>query len=307
MNVKIRKIRLSVTDRCNFRCFYCYSRDFIPLKKEETLSYEDFLFFVDTISSSGIDTIKITGGEPLFKRDIEVFIKRLNEIKILKDISITTNGFFLAEKAEILKKSGLKRINISIDSFDRKKIKNITGRDSLEEILEGIKISTKLFSPVKINVVLLKGINTDEIFNFINFASKLKIFVRFIELMPSANNSFWERFYFSEKLLLNELKKKGKVEYKSSNGHENFYNFEGINFGVIPSYSKFFCGSCNKVRIDCAGNLKLCIYDKKNYPLKNFIKNRDNENLIKEFFKILKNKKSYKGKTDIFEMVRIGG
>lgn len=301
------KLRLSITDRCNFRCFYCYAKDFVPLKKEEMLSYEDFLFLIETLTFSGIEKVKITGGEPLYKRDIEIFIKRLSEIEGLKDISLTTNGFYLEEKAEMLRGAGLRRINVSIDSLKKDTVKKISGVDAIEKIIDGIEVAVKKFSTIKINVVLLKGINTDEIFDFIEFSCKYNIFLRFIELMPAENTIVWERFFYPEELLIDEIKKRGKVEYMRNCSHEFFYNFEGIRFSVIPSYSRFFCNSCDKVRIDCAGNLKLCLFDKRNYPLIDIIKNRKREELISKFSEIIENKKSYKGKESIFEMVRIGG
>jgi len=304
---KARKLRLSITDRCNFRCFYCYTKDFVPLKKGEMLSYEDFLFLVETLTFLGIEKVKITGGEPLYKRDIEIFIRGLNKIKNLKDVSLTTNGFYLEEKAEILKKAGLKRINVSIDSLRKDTVNKISGVDAFEKVIKGIEIAVREFSPIKINIVLLKGINTNEIFDFIEFSCKYNVFLRFIELMPAENTVVWERFFYPEELLIYEMRKKGKIEFIRNYGHEFFYTFEGIEFSIIPSYSRFFCDSCDKVRIDCSGNLKLCLFDKNNYPLVYVIKNREREKLILKFSEIIKKKKSYKGKESIYEMVRIGG
>jgi len=193
--MKITYLRISVTDRCNFRCRYCMpegTKEFIP--HSEILRYEEITEIVKVFTEFGIKSIRLTGGEPLVRKGIESLIVQLRELKKIEDISLTTNGFLLSEKAESLKESGLNRVNISIDTLDPSKFAFITGTNdekALYKVLKGLESAVENgLTPVKVNTVLIKGFNDDEIENFIELSEKFKVEVRFIELMPVGGKFF---------------------------------------------------------------------------------------------------------------------
>ena len=191
---QIHDLRISVTDRCNFRCFYCKSAEPMTYPKNDPVSLDDFYRLARIFTGVGINKVRVTGGEPLLRNGIERFIARLSSIPGLEDRALTTNGWLLAEKAKALAEAGLTRINISMDSVHRDKFAQITRTDGYQRVINGIEaVQAVGLRPVKVNVVLVRGLNDDEIVDFATFARERKVIVRFIEFMPLDADRNWTR------------------------------------------------------------------------------------------------------------------
>ncbi|MGB9893497.1 MAG: GTP 3',8-cyclase MoaA [Candidatus Saccharicenans sp.] len=270
---QINYMRISVTDRCNLRCFYCRGvQDFAFIPHQEILTYEEILRLVRLALSLGIDRFRLTGGEPLVRKGLESLIAGITSIPGVKDVSLTTNGLLLAEYLERLKASGLRRLNISLDSLDREKYQKITGVDGLQLVLRGLKQALPIgFDPVKINVVLLKNLNDQEdIEKFIALAFDLPVHIRFIELMDF---SPVEGYFVSVPEIMKKIKKKYKlepVEVPGSGPARHHFRVVGMkgSFGFIAPYSHHFCGSCNRLRLSADGQLRTCLFSEKTYDLR---------------------------------------
>ncbi|MCX5798242.1 MAG: radical SAM protein, partial [Proteobacteria bacterium] len=192
-NRVINYIRISVTDRCNLRCKYCVNEDFPFLPHAEILRYEEIIRFVRICAELGVSKVRLTGGEPLIKQGIAFLLKEINMIQGIHDISLTTNGVYLGEKVQELKAAGLKRVNISLDTLKPQRFKFITGVDAFDRVLNGIERSKDMgLNPVKINTVMIKGFNDDEILDFAKFAKVWDVDVRFIEFMPFGESTLWD-------------------------------------------------------------------------------------------------------------------
>jgi len=195
-NRQIRDLRVSLTDRCNFRCFYCLPHGEPPVApKEQMLSYEEIEYVSEIFVSLGIEKIRLTGGEPMMRRDIEIVIRKLSSLKPrLHDLALTTNGYFLPDRAESLKEAGLDRITISLDSLKRDVFRQMTGVDVLDRVLEGIEAAERAgLKPIKINAVIVRGHNEDEVADFARFAREHDVWMRFIEFMPLDSGHEWSR------------------------------------------------------------------------------------------------------------------
>ncbi len=258
---KIEYLRISVTQKCNMNCIYC-NPDKECESSCDSLSVEDFKNIVKSMAKFGIKKVRLTGGEPLLRNDLCGIIKALSEIEGIEDISATTNGLRLKELAIPLKQAGLNRINISLDSLDEEKFGFITGGGKLKEVLDGIKAVVEAgLSPIKINVVLIKGVNDEEIDTFINLAKDNPIEVRFIELMPIGDfgkNNKEKIIYNSE--ILKMYPKLNPVESMSF-GPAMMYTsvgFKGL-IGFISPMSHQFCHLCNRIRLTCDGKIKPCL------------------------------------------------
>src|SRR5256885_13111020 len=193
---QIRDLRVSLTDRCNFRCFYCLPHGEPPVApKEQMLSYEEIEYAVEIFVSLGIEKIRLTGGEPMMRRDIETIIRKLSALKPrLHDLALTTNGYFLPDRAQSLKDAGLDRITISLDSLKRETFERMTGVDVLERVLAGIEAAKSAgLTPIKINAVIVRGHNEEEVADFASFARSTGVRMRFIEFMPLDSGHDWSR------------------------------------------------------------------------------------------------------------------
>lgn len=288
-NRKINYLRISLTSECNLRCFYCFSKENLKTeKKREILTDEEILKIVKIATEMGIEKIRLTGGEPLLREGINRLVEKISHIEKIRDFSLTTNGILLKNFARSLKNSGLKRINISLDSLIYEKYKKITGGGNLKDVLEGIESAQKVnFSPIKINVVVLKNINEEEIPSFINFARKNSLTVRFIEFMPLLKTyKIWEKFYVSEKEILkrieDDLEKKIPVEKGEV---AKYYPLKGGGeVGIISSISNRFCSTCNRFRITADGNILPCLWSKNELELRKILRNGAREEEIKKIF-----------------------
>jgi len=279
---EISYLRVSITDRCNYRCIYCKPEEqfeFIP--HEEILRYEEIVEIIEEAVNLGVTKVRITGGEPLARKGVVDFIKKLKEIKKLEDISLTTNGFFLSEYAEKLKDAGLNRINISLDSLQEEKYKRITRGGSLERALKGIDSALKAgLLPIKINTVLIRGINDDEVENFVRLTLGRPLNIRFIEFMPSGEelkDNYRDKFIsvLEIKESLAEKYSFRPIDINSGNGPAKYYQIKGGQgtIGFITALSQHFCKTCNRIRLTSEGKLRPCLFSNMEVDIKQAIRN----------------------------------
>ncbi|MHB8232985.1 MAG: GTP 3',8-cyclase MoaA [bacterium] len=289
---QITYLRISVTDRCNLRCVYCMPEDGISLlNHNEIISYEHILRLVSVLSNHGVDKIRITGGEPLVRKGLAGFIENMGRITRIKDISMTTNGIFLEKYVSELYNAGLKRINISLDSLKEDRFYSITRTGNLKDVLAGIKLAKKTgFNPVKINTVLIKGINDDEIIDFVNFAKEFELNLRFIEYMPIGGN-------IAGAVTSKEIEEKIKSEFadfsltsvrRNSVSKEFGFKNSSAVIGFISPLSEHFCGDCNRLRLTASGNLRLCLFYDTEYNIKDILNERDDESIFEKISDIIK-------------------
>ncbi len=264
-------LRISVTDRCNIRCFYCMPAEDVQfMDKAELLTFEEIERFVRVAVPLGIDKLRLTGGEPLVRRELHTLVAKLAAIPGIKDVGLTTNGIFLAEQAEALYSAGLRRINVSLDALTPEKFKQFTRRDGFEKVIEGIKEAQRVgFDPVKINAVSVRGMTEEEVVPFGHFARETGVEVRFIEYMPLDADNAWERgkVLFAHEIieqLSTEIMPLVPEREKGADRHAPATDFvfeDGIGrVGFIASISQPFCMSCNRIRITADGKLRNCLF-----------------------------------------------
>jgi len=265
-NRKLHYFRISITDRCNLKCIYCVPYDFIPkLPHKEILSYEEILHIVRISVRLGISKVRITGGEPLVRKGVYDFLEQLTKIQGLLDISLTTNGVLLKDNINKIKSAGIKRINISLDTLNRKKFRQIAGYDFFNQIWEGIELAQKMgFDPIKINVVPLKGVNHDELLDIAALSIAYPFHIRFIEYMPMGTNQMEidRHLLFPEiKKQINQLGKLIPVEKGMNDGPAERFKFESARgeIGFIRPISRHFCNTCNRLRLTASGQLRPCL------------------------------------------------
>lgn len=262
-------LRISLTDKCNLKCLYCNpSGEAEKLFQSQILSYDELLRLIKIfVKRLGAKKIRLTGGEPLARRDVMTFFETLAQFKKVNpfQLCVTTNGTLLEDKIERLKYFGLDKLNISLDSLQRGRFQQITGKDCLSSVLRSIDLAESLgFSPLKINTVVLKGINDDEILDFIGFAKDRKINIRFIEFMPFSNNRWSENSFISYDEVKNIISEKYQLAEIHHPVQRVAKDFSIVNHkatvSFISSISNHFCGSCNRLRITSSGKMKLCLF-----------------------------------------------
>jgi cyclic pyranopterin phosphate synthase len=295
-NREINYLRISITDRCNLRCVYCMPKEGLSLLgHKDILSYEEILRIVNVAVKMGVVKVRLTGGEPLVRKGLVDFIASLRKIEDLQDITLTTNGILLEHFAERLFKAGIKRINISLDSLNPGKYREITRGGDLEKVLRGIKKADSIgVSPIKINVVAIKGFNDDEILDFAKLSMRKPYQIRFIELMPigdtSDNNCL---AYLSNDIIKKKIGSFIPLEPVNGNrektdGPAQVYKMRGAmgEIGLISAISHEFCESCNRLRLTADGHLRVCLVSDDEVDLKSPMRagcsNSELENLIKE-------------------------
>lgn len=316
--MNVNYLRISVTDRCNLRCFYCMPEEGIKLKEhKDIMSYEDIYKVTKVFAKAGINKVRITGGEPLVRLGIEDLIEKINSISEIDDISMTTNGVFLDKKAKLLKEKGLDRVNISLDTLDKNKYKEITGKDYLDNVLKSINTAKRVnLNPVKINVVLIKGYNEHELTDFIDFMDQNDIILRFIEYMPigeGKNNNN----HLSLKVLEDKVKNRYDLESTTEvkgNGPAVYYNLKGYRgkLGFISPFSHDICSKCNRLRLTADGKLRPCLLKEKELNLYSNNKLKSVKELNSIFFKAVEMKSPHFGYDQIIKnsdksMHSIGG
>lgn len=281
-NRNINYLRISITDRCNLRCSYCMPKEGISaLGHEDVLAYEEIIRIVKIAVNLGIAKVRITGGEPLVRRGVVDFISRLAEIPGLTDISLTTNGILLAPFAVPLFKAGIKRINISLDSLNEAKYARITRGGELNAVLRGIEaVHQAGFYPIKINAVVIKGVNDDEIIDFARLTLQKPFQIRFIELMPIGQAGVGsEDQYISNEVILERIKsvyrlKSGGDGNNTTDGPARMFKIEGGlgKIGFISPISHLFCESCNRLRLTADGRLRACLLQDEDVDLKDALR-----------------------------------
>ena len=259
-------LRISVTDRCNLRCRYCAPSMPKRLKREQLLTFEEMARLVSIGTRLGISKVRLTGGEPLFRRGVVKFVAGLCRIPELKDISLTTNGTLLAGKTEALKTAGLRRLNISLDTLDREKFHMLTGADRFDDVWNGIMSATDAgFEPIKLNTVVMKGFNDNEIERLAELSLVYPFHIRFIEYMPIGTDPFQAGQYFvPSDDIAERLKRMAPlvpVAADPMGGPARRYRFKGApgEIGLISAMSAHFCGTCNRMRLTACGNLRPCL------------------------------------------------
>ncbi len=288
---QIDYIRISVTDRCNLRCVYCMPEKGVELlKHNDLMSFEEIYNLVKALVPLGIKKVRLTGGEPLVRKNIEELIKLLRSIPEIEDITLTTNGILLEDMAEGLKKAGLSRVNVSLDSLDEEKFKKITRWGSLDKVLTGIDKAIKVgLNPVKLNVVAIKGFNDDEFINFIDFVYNKKIQVRFIELMPigeSDEEAILKHYPIDaiKKLIETKYELKFNDNIRTNGPAENYNIVGGVgSVGFIGALSHKFCSSCNRLRLTADGRFRPCLYIDQEYDVLKLIRSGASDDELRTF------------------------
>ena len=295
-NRPIRDLRVSLTDRCNFRCFYCLPHGEPPMAdKEQMLSYEEIEYVCGIFVELGIEKIRLTGGEPMMRRDIEQIIFKLSQLKErphpaggsrapcapgLKDLALTTNGYFLPHRAHSLKEAGLDRITISLDSLKRDVFKQMTGVDVLDRVMEGIVAAKEAgLDPIKINAVIVRGHNEDEVADFAAFAREYDVKMRFIEFMPLDSGHDWSRTdVVSGKEIRARIEERFPLEplhvFRGSETSSRYRFADGApgEIGIIAPVTEPFCGACSRIRLTSDGQIRTCLFSTVEHSLRDVIR-----------------------------------
>jgi cyclic pyranopterin phosphate synthase len=269
-------LRISVTDRCNLRCTYCMAEDVQFMERSELLTFEEITRFVKIAVPLGINKVRLTGGEPLMRRDLTSLARMLCGIDGLVDIGITTNGILLADQAQKLFDAGLRRINVSLDALSPERFRQMARRDGLEKVIAGILAAKKAgFDPVKVNAVSIRGVTEYEVVPLARFAREHGLEMRFIEYMPIGADH-WERdkVYFADEILDQITRNVGQlvpVEHADPRApaQEYCYTDGGGKIGIIASISRPFCMNCNRVRLTADGKLRNCLFAMDEVDVKN--------------------------------------
>jgi cyclic pyranopterin phosphate synthase len=263
----LRSLRVSVTDRCNLRCQYCMpEEDYVWLPRECVLTFEETAAIVDTFSDLGVDRVRITGGEPLLRRNLDELVSQLASRPAIRDLALTTNGVLLPEHAASLRAAGLHRITVSLDTLRPSRFQALTRFDRLDEVLEGIRVAAASgFSSLKIDTVVMRGVNDDELTALIEYGKTVGAEVRFIEYMDVGGATRWspdEVVSRREMLQLLEARY-GRIEpliEESSAPADRFVLPDGTIFGIISSTTEPFCASCDRARLTADGMWLMCLY-----------------------------------------------
>ena len=271
----IRYIRVSVTDRCNLRCRYCTpSTDFVSLRHNQVLTYEEIERVAAILAPYGVASVRLTGGEPLVRKHLHRLVSSLAAIPGIDDLSLTTNGILLADQAQALKEAGLSRVNVSLDTLRPERFQWITdptkqrGSDDLASVMRGLEEAQRVgLTPVKVNVVLMRGFNDDELEDFLDLAGDKDLEVRFIEFMPMGPNGFWSKDLV---VTADEVIDRMKQSYPAlkylgkskGSGPAVLYHIPGHRgtIGFITPISSHFCVQCNRVRLTADGKLRTCLF-----------------------------------------------
>lgn len=289
---KIDYLRISVTDRCNLRCVYCMPPEGIDLAESKNiLRYEEILRLVRLSASHGVSKVRITGGEPLVRKGIVEFLRDVASVPGIKDLSLTTNGVLLKDYAQKLKDAGLKRVNVSLDSLKRDRFEKMTRGDNLKEVLEGLEEAQKVgLTPVKLNMVVIKDFNDDEVVDFALMSKTKPYHIRYIEYMPFNTQEGWQR---DKCITAKEIKERIEkaveplepvVDTDGAAGPARRYRFHGApgEIGLISPVSEHFCGSCNRLRLTSDGKLRTCLFSDNEIDLRTPLRDGSPDEVIEK-------------------------
>jgi cyclic pyranopterin phosphate synthase len=262
-------LRISITDRCNIRCFYCMPETGVQFQpREQILSFEDIERFVRVAVTLGIRKLRITGGEPLVRKDLPVLIRKLSAIEGIEDLALTTNGVLLGAQAKDLYDAGLRRINVHLDTLDRERFKQITRRDDLDKVLDAIEVCRKLgYGPIKINAVAVKNLVEPDIVPLARYGRERGIEIRYVEFMPLDKQDLWDRgrVLLADDMIAmieREIGPLGEIPDSDPRAPATEYRFaDGIGrIGFIASVSRPFCLNCNRLRLTSDGKVRYCLF-----------------------------------------------
>ena len=307
----LRDLRVSLTDRCNFRCLYCLPeteaaqnfyrghwahlpnstpnvQQWVP--RTHLLSFEEIERVVRLAVQLGIKKIRLTGGEPLLRNDVDHLVARIAPIPGIEDLAMTTNGFLFAEKARALRDAGLRRVSFSLDSLDRDNFKKITGRDGLDSVLASIELAQELgFEPVKVNAVVIRDINLHEIESLAGFARKKNLNMRFIEFMPLDSARAWQKdMVVSGSEILQRLRTRFDLrpvatDKPSSTSKRWAFNDGRGEIGIIAPVSEPFCGHCNRLRLTADGKVRTCLFSVTEHDMRSLLRNGASDDALADW------------------------
>lgn len=306
------KLRISVTDRCNFRCSFCMPTHPIWLPRDELLTFEEIARLVGIFATMGTNRIRLSGGEPLVRQDIETLVGMLTNVPGIESVTMTSNGFFLAEKAVQLQQNGLKGVTVSLHSLKPERFEAIIGvKNTFEKVLDGIKAAKMAGIPLKINTVLTRGCNEDEIIDFAKIAYEGRATVRFIEYMPFDGKRMWGMDkVVSGKETIEEIRKAyALVELPREHGSTakiyRFANGSKGEIGIITSMTEPFCSDCDRNRLKADGKIVPCLFSPDEYDAKKLLRNGATDEELAEFVRRCYWKKSPGIETMLKEQVQI--
>jgi cyclic pyranopterin phosphate synthase len=286
-------LRISITDRCNLRCLYCMPSDGVrPAMHGDILSYEEISRVVKVAARLGVTKIRLTGGEPLIRRNIGFLISSLKNIQGIHDLSMTTNGILLEKYAHEIAEAGLDRVNVSLDSLREERYRQITRGGDLSSVLRGLAAARQAgLDPVKINMVPMRGINDDEIINFARMTLDTGYQVRFIECMPTANSEFWSpgKYMTTDEIkeIIGPIGALSPVRIRK-NGPSKYFRFKGAQgvIGFISALTHHFCSDCNRVRLTADGQLRPCLFSETEIDLKSAMRNGASDDEIERLLRL---------------------
>jgi cyclic pyranopterin phosphate synthase len=294
-NRTIRDLRISLTDRCNFRCFYCLPHGEPSWAyKEKLLTFEELERVAEIFVSLGIQKIRLTGGEPLIRRDVPVLVDKLSRLKPeLTDIALTTNGYDFVRQADALRLAGLDRVTFSLDSLQPERFREITGVDGLDRVLESIETAKQLgFRPVKVNAVIVRGRNEDELVDFARFARDRDVSFRFIEYMPLDSGHDWSRdLVVAGRDIRDAIDKAFPLRLKeTSRGTSTAWKYEFSDgapgeIGIIAPVTEMFCGACSRIRLTADGQIRTCLFSTTEHDLRSIIRRGAPRDEVVEFIR----------------------
>jgi|TARA_B100001059_G_scaffold54713_1_gene49176 cyclic pyranopterin phosphate synthase len=292
---KLRDVRISVTDRCNFRCAYCMPKEVFDsnykfFKKKEILSFEEIIRLTKILASLGVRKVRLTGGEPLLRNNIHALIENIKNIDGITDISMTTNGVLLTEKKALtLKNSGLDRITISLDSLSIERFGSISGsKYAPKDVLSGVDNAKKAgFKNIKINMVVKKDVNDHDILPMLDHFYGSGCIVRFIEFMDVGNVNFWNKEQVTSlDNIIHIISNKYEVRPMKKNYNSEVakrWSYSGGEFGIISSISNPFCGDCSRIRLTAEGKLFTCLFADKSYDIKSLVRSPRSDSEIQKY------------------------
>ncbi len=294
---RIDYLRLAVTDRCNLRCIYCMPSEGVPhLRHEDILTYEEIVRFLRIAVQAGISKVRLTGGEPLVRKDLDYLVHEISTMRQDVDISLTTNGILLAEQAEKLVAAGLKRVNVSIDSLDPSRYREITRVGNLSDAMQGVEAALDAgLEPVKINVVVLQHLH-EELDGFVDLIRRLPVHVRFIEYM-SPCGAFDSSFYVSAEEIRRGLEGYGPLTSTSQPpvgaGPARYFSLPGARgmMGFISPVSSHFCPKCNRLRLTADGKMRPCLFSREEDDMREILRNNDEDEPVLEAIRLSLSKK----------------